>query len=73
MGITGQATLSLALMTLLWVLFDLTILIGYARLVHTGFLRRRADLIDRLSAGFLLLVAFSGFLYAVKEVLSGAA
>ena len=38
-----------------------------------GFLRRRADLIARLSAGFLLLVACSGFLYAVKEVLSGAA
>lgn len=72
-GITGQATLSLALMTLLWVLFDITILIGYARLVHTGLLRRRADLIARLSAGFLLLVACSGFLYAVKEVLSGAA
>jgi|SRR5690554_406310 len=67
-GITQAPGVSLAVLTGVWVLFDLLILVAYITAMKSGFFQRRRRLISLLSASFLLLIALVGFVYSLKEI-----
>lgn len=67
-GITSRVKLSLAMLTVLWLLCDFLILLGYVTLMHTDAFRRRKRWISTLSSGFLLIVAVVGFIYTVMRL-----
>jgi|SRR5690606_19813289 len=69
-GITQSPSVSLAVLTGVWILFDLLILVAYIAAMKGGFFQRRKRMISLLSASFLLLIALAGFAYSVKEISS---
>lgn len=69
-GITESPGVSLAVLTGVWILFDLLILVAYMTAIRSGFFQRRRRLISLLSSSFLLLIALVGFAYSAKDIVS---
>lgn len=67
-GITRTATLSLAILTGVWIMLDLLILVAYIAIMKGGLFQRKKRTISILSAGFLLVIAVVGFCYSLMEI-----
>ena len=64
-SVTPHFTLSLAILTLVWMLADFVILISYALLMRGRFFQRQQRKISVVSSVFLLLIAIFGAAYAL--------
>ncbi|QEY57934.1 LysE family translocator [Pseudomonas sp. C27(2019)] len=62
-SVTPNLKLSLAVLTLVWMLADFVILLSYALMMRGNFFQQHQGKIALLSSAFLLLIAISGALY----------
>lgn len=63
LNLSGQIEVSLGVLTLTWIICDLTILSMYAHLIHHPFLKKRLVLITQLSSLILLALGILGIVY----------
>lgn len=63
--VTPDFKLSLGILTLVWILADFLILLGYALLMRGNLFKRHKRTISLLSSAFLLLIAVAGMAYTL--------
>ncbi len=64
-AVSPDFKLSLGILTLVWILADFLILLGYALLMRGNVFQRHKPIISLLSSAFLLLVAVVGMTYTL--------
>jgi len=69
-GITSRIQVSLALLTLMWMVCDFLILFLYAAVADAKIFQHFRPFISLLSSSFLLFIAIAGFIYAAFAIFS---
>ncbi len=64
-AVTSDFKLSLGVLTVVWIVVDFVILLGYAFLMRGSFFQRHTRKISLLSSAFLLLIAIVGMAYTL--------